>query len=512
MKALKGLMIYVGIVLGMLVGVCVLLFSIMYFVPSFRIMGVGVIHKNQNSPETIIKLEEFDTFEKIDLSVNSKRIEINCEIVNGLTDIKYDFDLNSFGIAFDIVEYGILQDAKVEDKTLKLNLSVTEPTGWISDTSSVLKITIPAQYKYDLAFKTTDGNIDLKSYSDSATINKLTVTTGKGHFNADQLGEKIGDKYYLILNSLNLTTESGNFDLTRINELTINEPIKLFSSNGDFFFNNVNASFNVAGSGVKVGANTINAGVDGFKFISENGFFEINKLVTPTGAENTIIAENCDIKINEVFGKTAIVSTYGNIKIETINGPTMLETEHGNVQITLAKDDIRVQTDMGNIDVNSYLRNGKFVSRKGNISVVSNGEYEDGIYTQIENEDGQINVDNKVNKLLVKTTGTSKVEITFREIKGGLDKVFQHMINIGAYSSAIVYMPTTNYKTPFKFRASGNISGEISGLTNEYEGDEVISSDEYQIYPSSAAQEAAQSSCYFDFIGGTIEFRGYLNK
>ena len=242
MKALKGLMIYVGIVLGMLVGICVLLFSIMYFVPSFRIMGVGVIHKNENGAETLIKLSEFETFDKIDLSVNSKRIEINCEIANGIDDIKYDFDLNSFGIAFDIVEYGILQDAKVEDKTLKLNLSVTEPSGWISDTSSVLKITIPAQYDYDLAFKTTDGNIDLNSNSESIKINKLTVSTGKGHFRTNELGEKIEDKYHLILNSLNLTTESGNFDLSKINELTINEPIKLFSSNGDFVFNNVNAS------------------------------------------------------------------------------------------------------------------------------------------------------------------------------------------------------------------------------------------------------------------------------
>jgi len=160
--------------------------------------------------------------------------------------------------------------------------------------------------------------------------------------------------------------------------------------------------------------------------------------------------------------------------------------------------------------------NGKFVSRKGDINVKSTGEYVQGVCTQIENEDGKIIVDNKVNKLLVNTTGSSKVEVTYREIKGGLDDpkdVFQHKVNLGKYSSAIIYMPTANYKTPFKFKAKGNISGEISGLTSEYEGDEVKSSDDFQFFPSASEESQAecQKSCYFEFLG-TIEFRGYINR
>ena len=124
--------------------------------------------------------------------------------------------------------------------------------------------------------------------------------------------------------------------------------------------------------------------------------------------------------------------------------------------------------------------------------------------------------DNKINRLLITTTGSSKVEITYREIKGGLEDpshVFQHKVNLSANSSAVVYMPTANYNTPFKFKAKGNISGEISGLTTEYEGAEVKSSDDFQFFPSASeeSQSECRKSCYFEFYG-TIVFKGYINR
>ena len=74
-------------------------------------------------------------------------------------------------------------------------------------------------------------------------------------------------------------------------------------------------------------------------------------------------------------------------------------------------------------------------------------------------------------------------------------------------------MPTTNYKTPFKFKAKGNISGEISGLISEYEGGEVKSSEDFQFFPSASEEFKAecQKSCYFEFYG-TIVFKGYINR
>ena len=516
MKALKGFLIYVGIVLAMILGIGIILFAVMYFVPSFRLMGVGVVHHNDTRDNAVIELAKYSDYDNIEINVSSKRIQLDVQSSSKVQNIEYALKLNNFGIAFDIVEYKVVKSVDVKDSILKVNLNITEPEGMISDTSSVFVLTLPDKYAYDLILKTTDGNIYLKGGNSGLKINKLTTTTGTGDLNLSNVGQTIGTTTNLILDTLNMTTSSGKMNLNTINNLTVKNPIKLNSSNGTFNFVNVNAGFNVAGTGVKLNANTINTDINGFKFISENGFFDIVKLITPTGAENTIVTEHCNVEIDEITGRTAIINTFGNINLGTINSNIVLESEHGNVNVTLAKEDIRVETDFGNISVNAYQKNGKFVSRKGNINVRSTGDYVQGAYTQIENEDGQINVDNKINRLLVTTTGSSKVEITFREIKGGLEDpndVFQHKVNLSNYSSAIVYMPTANYKTPFKFKAKGNISGEISGLTSVYEGDEVKSSDDFQFFPSASAesQTECQKSCYFEFYG-TIEFKGYINR
>lgn len=516
MKALKGLLIYVGIVLAMILGLGVILFAVMYFVPTFRIMGVGVIHERGSRDKTEIVLSNYSGYDDIELNISSKRISIDIATTTETENINYSLHLSGFGIAYDIVEYRVVNNIEVKDSTLKVNLNITEPDGLITDVNSVFKIVLPATEKYNLMLKTNDGNIDLNGGESKLKVNALSVTTGNGTFRTKGLGTTVGDDTNLILDSLNLSTGIGKINLNSITNLTVNSPIKLTSSAGTFKFNNVNASFNVTGNGVTLVAGSINTDVNGFKFISENGHLDITKLVTPAGAENTIVTENCQVDIDEITGQSAIVNNLGNINLGTVNSSVVLESKHGSVNVSLAKDDIRVETEFGDINVASYLRNGKFESRKGNITVKSTGDYVQGAYTEIRNEDGKINVDNKINKLLVTTTGSSKVNITYREIKGGLTNpahVFQHKVNLGSNSSAIIYMPTANYNTPFMFKAKGNISGEISGLTTEYEGSEVKSSDDFQFYPSASEDSKAKcmESCYFEFYG-TIVFKGYINN
>jgi len=513
MKALKGLMIYVGIVLAMILGIGIILFAIMYFVPSFRLFGVGVVHISETVEDTKVPIDEYyGCYSQIELNLSSKRIKINLEALPEIEDIQYNLKMDVFGIAYDITEYKIIKNLEVKDSVLKVNLTVTEPNGLISDNGSVLNVYVPENTVYNGVINTTSADVQLKGIK----LDRLSVTTTSGNMNVYELGTMISDVRYLILDSLNLTTDTGNFDMSSITQLNVKSPIKINAKDGNFKFYHINGGIDVTGKGVKLNANTINTDSDGFRFISENGFFEIEKIITATGAENTIVTENCDVKINEITGKTGIVTTYGNINVGTFNSSAILESEHGNVNVTNAKEDIRITTEFGNIKVNSYLKNARFISKKGNIDVKSTGDYIQGVYTQIDNVDGEIIADNKINRLIVNTTGSSKVTVTYREIKGGLENpedVFQHKVNLSNYSSATIYMPTTNYKTPFKFIAKGNISGEISGLISEYEGGEVKSSDDFQFFPSASAefQAECQKSCYFEFLG-TIVFKGYVNR
>lgn len=516
MRALKGLLIYVGIVLGIILGIGVLLFGVMYFVPSFRIAGVGVVHSSDIVKDSIVDLAEYPTLTNYVLNVSSKNISININSKDEGSDVNYSFGNSVFGIAYDMTEYKVIKSIEKDGDTLKINITLTEPNGLISAKNSSLNIFVPKNLRYSIMTSTNAGSIDIGTSKSNFEINNLTISTTSGRFTLGSIGTTVDESVSTILNSLNLSTNKGLFDLRAINNLTVLNTIKLQATNGTFMFDSVNASFNVTGKGIKLDANTITTDSNGFKFISENGYFDINKIVTPAGVENTIVTENCDVKINEITGRTGIVTTYGNINIGTLSSLAILQSEHGNVTISKALEDIKVTTKFGNITVNSYLKSAKFVSIRGNINVKSTGEYIQNAYTEIENTEGQVNVDNKINKLLLKTYGSSKCEITFREIKGGLTNpldVFQHKIDIHKYGSALVLMPTVNYNTPFKFKAKGDISGRFSGVSAGNIGGEIYSSDEYQYYPqdSEASKEASKQSCYFEFYG-TIRFEGYNNN
>ena len=95
MKALKGLLIYIGIVLASILGIAIILFGIMYFVPSFRIFGVGVVHDGSKEDGTAVDISNFSGFSDIELNISSKKVSIyldNSESES--SEINYVFSKN----------------------------------------------------------------------------------------------------------------------------------------------------------------------------------------------------------------------------------------------------------------------------------------------------------------------------------------------------------------------------------------------------------------------------------
>ena len=58
MKALKGLLIYVGLVLGIALGIGLIMLCIMYFFPSVRIAGYGLVHYSKTVDGQVIAIDE----------------------------------------------------------------------------------------------------------------------------------------------------------------------------------------------------------------------------------------------------------------------------------------------------------------------------------------------------------------------------------------------------------------------------------------------------------------------
>lgn len=508
MKALKGLLIYIGIILGIILGLGLILLCIMYFFPSVRIFGIGIVHYSKVLDTESVVLSDYAEYSSVELNINSNNIDISI-VPFDKGDINYSLKLNIFGASSEIVEYRVTKSCKVDNGSLKINLNVTEPKGWISTGDSRINVYVPASLKFSLFTTTQGGDISIGDSKLSTKLSSLSVSTNNGNLILTNIGDGEEEKT-LRLDNLNLTTGRGNFDLSNIDNVIVSNKVNLVSSGGNFKFNNLNASLDISGSEIRIDAKKIVCGLEGLNVITKNGYFNVDSLYSPNGAENTFITDNTTINLEELSGKTGIVTSYGEIKIGTLNSYSMIENENGRVVVGTAKEDIIIRTTMGDISVNSYLKSGKFKSKKGNIDVTSNSDYVRGYSTEISNEDGKVNVYNKINLLSVSTTGKSRVTVTFGQIKSGFGSVseaFQHQIKASSQGSCKVYIPTLN-TIPFMFVATGEISGEITGFTSDKGLTTVESRDSEQYYPS--VESSANTSLNASFLfKGKIELNGY---
>lgn len=506
MKALKGVLIYIGIVLAIILGAGIILFAVMYFVPSFRIMGVGVTHVKENYTGDTILFSDY-SYNSVELSISSNKVPVTIVSNTEHNGVDYSLNVATFGISYDITEYRVIRDVEVVDDVLKISLNVTEPEGLISLTGSGAKVAIPSSLKYALVCNTKSGDIKVLSADDSSVnISKLTVSTNSGNFDIENSSS--GDLGTLSLSVLNLSTTSGNFDFRNFSSLSCSSLVKINSDKGKFSFKNVDASFDIRGAGVNFSAESVNATSEGLTFMSESGNVNIGILNSGLN-ENTIITDTCGVKINTIYGKTGIITSSGSVELGETNDTIAIESEHGKVDVTKAKADISVITHYGDISVDAYDRNGSFKSKRGNIKVNSTGDYVQDLGTYIENVEGNISIVNKVNKLRIKTLGSSKVSVTFEQIKGELAQPFRHSIELDESGSGEVFMPTNPSNiVPFRFTAKGNISGTLWGMTNSEGNASVTQKDTVQYYPSDDYKTQCDNSCEFMF-SGTIEFKSY---
>ncbi len=512
MRALKGVFIYIGIVLAIILVIAMALFGFMYFIPSFRILGVGVTHVDKNIKGDTIGFSGYN-YNSIQLSISSNKVPIEISASSETNGVDYSLDVSTFGISFDITEYRIIKDIELtSDKVLKIALTVTEPEGLISMSGSGVRVVVPTDKTFAMVLNTKSANITINANDENdVKLSKLSVNTTSGNFYYSRDNEVTKT---LSLSDLNLTTTSGTIDLSNINNLIVSSPIKINAERGVFEFANVKSSVDVKGTGITLSADSIETRSEGFSFLAENGKLKVGTLTSSAGVENSIITETAGVYITTLKGKTGIITSSGSIDIEETNHSTVIQSEHGAVSIKSAKDDININTHYGDILVNAYERNGTFVSKRGNIEVNSTSEYNDGYETYIENVNGEITIINRINKLRIETLGSSKVTVTFEKIKSGLapDKVFEHSIKLNDKGSGKIYLPSGDTTVPaYEFTATGNISGTIKGLnTGDATGSSVTAKDTPQYYPddSETSKNEAVSSCRFKFHG-TIELEGY---
>lgn len=520
MRAIKGLLIYIGIILGSIVGLGLILLCVMYFVPSVRIFGVGVVHYGGVVDEDSIAINDYSSYSSIELNVNSRDININI-VPTDDNAVNYSLKLNIFGISSEIVEYRVTKNCSIENDVLKINLKVTEPKGWISTNESALTVNVPSTKLYSIYTTSERGSVNLGSSKASLKLKSINIVTGKGNLWLTNVGDGTNVKT-LNLTSLNLSTDSGLFDLSGINAINVTNKVKFVANNGRFKFDVINATLEITGDDVRLDANELDCGVGGLDVMLKNGYFNVTKLSCSGGGENSIITDNTSFNVSEISGKTGIVTSYGDIKISKLHDYTMIENINGRVTIGTALDNIMIKTTMGDISVDNYYKSGSFTSKKGNITVNSKVENEatdftKGYSTEINNVDGKVIVDNAGNPLIINTTGKSRVEVVFRKIVSELSSAeapyYKHQIRIKGQGSGFVRIPTLNVPA-FMFEATGGVYGELSGFENNnntHTKEDNMDSDSPQYYPNSTKRDEASTSASFLFEG-KIQLAGYSSQ
>lgn len=557
MKVVKGIFLYLGIVIAAILSLVVVVALMMFFVPSFRFFGLGLLNENIKSEEKTIVIADYtqDFLNKIDFIVSTKsfNVEINYvepkEAKEGEPPINnnvitYYYYSNVLGFTTDKISTRVYKSIDVKDGVMTVSITQAEPSGFLYFVDSKVVINVPIQttdssmYSYGIIANSKSGHITINGIKEKNqplnenenpdddveedkakyfNLRYLNVTTGTGSLFLNYVGN---NEESLSLSSLVIFTESGNFDFSKIPVINVVDTVQITATKSYITFAKLKASVNVQGQDIEFTATEIETDDDGFEINAYAGKITIDKLVTSkAGAENIFISNNCEINLNDVKGKTGINAGDAKVNIVTMRDTAIIKTDAGDVTVKYMFGDlIDVISDSGNIVVDEYKKNGIFESNTGAICVYSTSTYTKGIKTRITTDSGKVRALIKANHLVLTTTGEADVRVAFQDVNefNSINDSFEHTVTIAGKSRAKVYMPTlkegTNDRVKYKFMATGVITGSILGLTDVVTGSANVSHyEDYQYYPSTDSVDNSLLLSTFKFTGGHIEFEGYAS-
>ncbi len=395
MKALKGILIYTGLILLAIILIFGLMVGIMFLQPKVNIFGYyfrnvslkGCSHfaelANTNGSsfsethvKLIIKAENYNIV--VQPQTDDSNIIIRSESdYFGFLKATVDSDTNkkkAVELPYLVYKTSDSVSGGVYTKTIEGKL--TEPDGAFAyrDRNTLyLRLPFydansrPIKYSFDL----TTGNKDIEfttgTEADKKTIpinvGELTLSNKKGSVKLGAFGSEMGkvDKE-ITVTKLDVSTIGGTYDFTNFDKITVTDNIlKLNSKNATYKFKNLVAEegMEVVGNNVKLSTEQIDCGDKGFLYRADTGALNIgilnssNRVRTTTVVENkvlfayeqpnsseadkiyenTIFTKSAAVEINEMVGKLGLSNKYGSVKINHMSHQASITSENGDVVI-----------------------------------------------------------------------------------------------------------------------------------------------------------------------------------
>lgn len=381
----KGFARYLLVLLLMIVAAFLIILVIMLFSPFHNVLGFQYILYEIDQPVYRTTSEELIDFSRIsEININCNNAGISIERAKIENDaINIENRTKGFAHSGDNTDFNY-EIYYSDDNNSILNIDVTEPDGFLFfDNRIEITICVPA----------------LSSYSLENTVINITNTSGDISIgNRDRLSINEDESHLLSdinVNTLNISTESGDISLNQYLESTLDK-LYINSSSGDItFFTqqlNITDTFEMhKNSGFVCIMNLSTTSQNGLIFdlnnsqlradvISGNMMLNMNSgyldLRTLNGNLNsndavvqmndaTLTIENIEGDVSLPFANNSQINigqmAQGNqvyvrgencdLNIEGLRGKAFIETTEGDVNIHTYQDDLDIKTTSGNINV-----------------------------------------------------------------------------------------------------------------------------------------------------------------
>ena len=402
MKALKGVLTYVGIVLLGIIVIASLTIGLMFFTKG---SVFGYYFMQVNTDGTLVGSYDVEVkapnAEQLSIHVTTNRYSVRFIPHEGKT---IDFHVDNHYIGFLDADNVNKETKKVIAPTLLLQektvngvktviAELNEPQGALS-VSKISRLTVHVPYqvsskviKYNITANTGYGNVDITNSSKEVNsqlvefpinVVGLNISTGRGNVTINGVGDENGVKDVLTLSSLNIKTEGGTFDFTSFKKISVESKINLSSKKATYKFNelesfitknNNTGGIEIIGDNVKFTARKVVCGSDGFIYKAETGALNIDQLISGSIVEESKEVDKLDgegkvvkdghgnaIKVT-VYKHTKINVPYENtifansseINLGVVVGKLGLYSEYGNVYIGVLSNQASMTTENGNI-------------------------------------------------------------------------------------------------------------------------------------------------------------------
>lgn len=466
MKILKGVLTYTLILIGILAIAGILLFASMAFL-NFSVFGYRITISTNNAVSLQRELPTYNGNKDKTIEINSNNYNLIVSAIKYNDKTLADTDVRSKPYieyrdkAFGLVENGDELKELNNEKKVRSYLEISyykdgnqlspdstdlnqadrivytlhTPQGVLNYRNSYLKIQLPVakgEYSYNLVLNSGKGNITIEPYSESGNaengylkINSLNVTTTSGNFTSSGLKT---ESDYVVFSALSVKTEKGNFDFSKQNiKIEYKEDdvakigvAKIDSKRGDFIFKDFIGGFTIKGENLVFNSTgEINTNNGTFIYNCPNGTLNINTLNVGSGL-GQIVTEYAKVELTKVIGDLSIQATYGDTHIvETDSNVVSVETTHGNItidKVTKASHNgtVSATSNYGDINV-TYSGKGWFTNRSGKTTLTYAGT-ESTNETKIETVSGTVNATGLRGKVTATATGSANMNLTFAKI------------------------------------------------------------------------------------------------